>query len=137
VNENWDVNTQDYWWPLRGGEPVCEAIAFHTDWFDNEKLSALRAVLIEHGVGVVWELREFGETGCEQSVHTFEPVYNGEEGYWTSTGSEWLVYASHESSITLAGMWLVQGFRKRLPDCDQFRYAGPMSTPDQRGTWTW
>lgn len=135
VNQRWDVTTQHHWWPLREGVLPSAVIAFHTDWFDDEKIAALRDVLIDHGVAVVWELREFGEWGCEQSVRAFDPTYNGEEGYWTSAGTEWLVYASHESSITLGGEWLLQAFRQRFPACDQFKYQGPMSTPDRRGSW--
>jgi hypothetical protein len=135
LNSRWDVTTQHYWYPHREGEPAAEVVAFHTDWFDLEKIAVLREVLIEHGVGLVWELREFGEWGCEQGVSAFEPVYNGEEGYWTSSDCEWLVYASHESSISLAGEWLLRGFRQRFPACDKYGYRGPMSTPDQRGTW--
>lgn len=135
VNDKWDVNAGHYWWPLRTGAPPFDAIAFHTDWFDIEKIAVLRTALTDHGVGLIWELRELGETGCEHEVGSFAPAYDGEEGFWTSTGADWLVYASHESSITIAGNWLVQSFRKRFPDCDQFLYAGPMSTPDQRGSW--
>lgn len=135
VNARWEVNPGHYWWPLREGPQPLDVIAFHTDWFDGEKVAILRAELISHGVDRIRELREFGEWGCEQGIGRFEPTYNGEEGYWTSAELDWLVYASHESSITLAGEWLVRTFRQRFPECDRFAYAGPMSTPDRRGTW--
>jgi hypothetical protein len=137
LDARWDVKKHHYWWPLRDGAGPPDALSFHTDWFDAIRVAAFREVLTGHGVSQVWELREFGEWGCEQDVSTLEPVYTGEEGYWTSLSADWLVYASHESSITLAGAWLVAGFRERFPRCDEFWYAGPMSTPDQRGTWKW
>jgi pyrrolidone-carboxylate peptidase len=31
---------------------------------------------------------------------------NGLEGYWTTLGVEWLIYASHESTLTVAGTLL-------------------------------
>jgi hypothetical protein len=136
LDARWDVNTQHHWWPLREGDFPSHSLAFHTDWFNGEKQAFLREALMSHGVKSVWELREFGEWGCEQSVRELEPVYNGEEGYWTSSTLDWLVYASHESSITIAGEWLVQSFRQRFPLCDGFGYRGPMSTLDRRGTWT-
>jgi hypothetical protein len=135
LGQQWAVTTRDYWWPLRDGAPPEAAMAFHTDWFDDEKIAALRDVLINHGVALIWELREGAEWGCEQSVQSFHPAYNGEEGYWTSAGAEWLVYASHETSITLGGARLLRAFRQKFPDCDQFEYQGPMSTVDQRGSW--
>jgi hypothetical protein len=137
LDSRWDVKKHQYWWPLREGTAPPDVVAFHTDWLDEMKVAAVREVLIGHGVSQIWELREFGEWGCEQSVSVLEPVYTGEEGYWTSSSSDWLVYSSHESSITLAGEWLVATFRQRFPECDQFSYVGPMSTQDQRGTWKW
>jgi hypothetical protein len=58
VNQHWDVTTQHHWWPLREGVPPRAVIAFHTDWFDDEKIAALRDVLIGYGVALVWEVRE-------------------------------------------------------------------------------
>jgi hypothetical protein len=133
----WGVKSDHYWWPLREGVPPPDVVMFHTDWLDGMKFAAVREILFDHGINRIWELREFGEWGCEQHVSAFEPAYTGEEGYWTSSSSDWLVYASHESSVTLAGEWLVASFRQRYPDCDQFSYEGPMSTPDLRGTWKW
>jgi hypothetical protein len=135
LDEGWDVKLHHHWWPLREGEPPQNVIAFHEDWFDRDKIAALRELLVGHGVDQVWELREFGEWGCEQPTMAIEPSYTGEEGYWMSSKVDWLIYVSHESSITLAGGWLLEGFRKRFPACWQFTYGGPMSTPDQRGTW--
>jgi hypothetical protein len=66
-----------------------------------------------------------------------KPAYTSEEGYWMSFKVDWLVCALHESSITLAGEWVLESFRKRFPACGQFTYGGPLSTPDQRGTWKW
>ena len=135
VEQKWDAKTTDYWWPLRKGSAPRPAIAFHLDWFGEDKAAALCDVLVEHGVVLVWERGESREWGCHLSVHAFVPAYNGEEGYWTSEGAEWLVYASHEASITLAGEWLVRSFRGKFPDCDQFTYCGAMSTDDLRGQW--
>jgi len=120
LEARWGAKIGHYWWPLREGTPPSHLLAFHTDWFDAEKQAFLREMLLLHGVELVWEVREFGEWGCEQDAREFEPTYNGEEGYWTSSNSDWLAYASHESSITFAGEWLVRSFRQRFPGCDEF-----------------
>lgn len=126
-----------YWWPLREGAAPPDVLIFHTDWFDDTKVAVIRGILVGFGITRVFEVREFGDWGCEQSVITFEPVYTGEEGYWTSNNFDWLIYASHESSISLAGDLLVRNIRLQFPECDQFTYGGPFSTPDRRGTWDW
>lgn len=135
LDQCWGANAWHHWWPLRNGTASQYVLTFHTDWFDVGKQKTLREILGGHGVEHVLEFREFGEWGCEQHVDGLEAAYNGEEGYWTSSVMDWLVYASHESSITLAGEWLAREFQRRFPDCSKYEYGGPMSTPDRRGTW--
>jgi hypothetical protein len=137
LDDVWDIKMGHGWWPLRAGVAPSNVIAFHEDWFNRDKIAALRELLLDHGIDRVWELREFGEWACEQSTMALKPAYTGEEGYRMSSKVDWLVYVSHESSVTLAGEWLVEGFRRRFTVCDHFTYGGPMSTPDQRGAWKW
>jgi hypothetical protein len=40
------------------------------------------------------------------SNYLFPFWYNGEEGFWFDKSFDWLIYSSHESSITLAGLIL-------------------------------
>jgi hypothetical protein len=135
LRAHWGARDEHHWWPLIEGEAPVRWLAFHTDWFNNDKAAVLREILVNHGVEQVFELREFGYWGCERHVSTLEPVYTGEEGYWFTPECDWLVYASHESSITVAGDWIVDEFQKRFPGCEKYAYAGPFSTTDQRGTW--
>lgn len=125
-----------YWYPLRSETMPKGMLAFHTDYFDEEKASGLAGVLADYGVERLFELREGKQEGLELDLEFFYPLYTGLEGYWTSEKADWLVYASHESSITLAGDWLVEAFRARFVDCDEYQYRGAFSTSDLRGTWT-
>jgi hypothetical protein len=61
----------------------------------------------------VWELREYGPE-YEQDVSLFDPQYNGAEGYWSSGELDWIVYASHESSVTVGG-WLLADVKALWP----------------------
>jgi hypothetical protein len=70
----------------------------------------LQDTLAARGIERVWELREYGPE-YEQDVALFKPFYNGAEGYWSSGDMDWVVYASHESSVTVAG-WLLQELKK-------------------------
>jgi hypothetical protein len=47
---------------------------------------------------------EPGGFDYEMDLELFEPYYNGDEGCWTSENIDWLVYASHERSLTVAGL---------------------------------
>ena len=135
LRTKWGIDPSQYWWPLREGHRPGNTIAFHSDWFDETKVAATREALVEHGVGLVWELREGGDWGCESQVRSFDPKYTGAEGYWTSSALNWLVYASHESSITVVGQWLIDYLERTFPGTERFEYRGPKSTPDLRGTW--
>ena len=86
----------------------------------------LREVLASRGIASVWELREYGPE-YEQDVGLFEPYYNGAEGYWSSGNLDWIIYASHESSVTVGG-WL-------LPELSEYgrhgsRMCGPVSSTE-------
>ncbi len=91
-----------YWYPLTGEPPPPDVVAVQADWFYHAvPLDTLRGILRDQGIARVWELREFGPE-YEMDIALLEPEYIGAEGYWTSPGMGWLVYASHESSLTLA-----------------------------------
>lgn len=123
-----------YWYPLRAGSPSFETLAFHKDYFDRLREQKLRDILKLHGVDTIFELREGRWQELEIEVDSFEPYYSGMEGYWVDLNLDWLVYASHESSITLAGGWLTRAVRAADPGCECLQYEGPYSTSDLRGT---
>lgn len=56
------------------------------------------------------ELREWVDTthrNKEIELPELRPSYTGAEGFWTDRTFDWLVYASHESSVTIAGKRLL------------------------------
>jgi hypothetical protein len=70
-------------------------------------------------------LRELDtDTDREIDLALLEPVYTGAEGYWTDASLNWLVYASHESSVTVAGQRLLPLFQQRWPDWPRHLYVG-------------
>jgi hypothetical protein len=92
--------------------------------------------LEQRGVSKLFLLHEFGDPEYEIDLSIFVPGYrDGGEQYSTSTDTDWMVYASHESSITVCGEWMNQLLRKLHPECAERTYKGPYSTPDLRGTW--
>jgi hypothetical protein len=116
VAATWDIRP-GYWYPLgetnRMDVLALEARPFHA----GGGTAILRTYLAQHGVTTCWEFREFeGDSNLELTVHEFEPDYSGSEGYWTAPALDWLVYASHEESITLGGSWLVDAFKRAWPN---------------------
>jgi hypothetical protein len=112
-------------------------LAFHTDYFQSiNGQGILREALERHAISTVFLLREFGDPEYEIELGIFEPGYrDGGEQYSTSQQTDWIVYASHESSITVGGEWLIQVFHSLHPECIELTFRGPYSTSDLRGSW--
>jgi hypothetical protein len=136
----WDIG-ESYWFPLREGAIPPGVTTFHVEYY--EKMNGLRLLqesLMRRGVSRVFELHEFGpdEPDNEIELSILNPAYlSGGEQYCTDKNVDWVVYASHESSITIAGEWLTQIFKEKWPEWERRSYGGPYSTQDLRGTWKW
>lgn len=132
----WRIESH-YWFPLQEGVTPNNVLAFHTDYFRSiDGQSLVREGLGNRGVSTVFLLHEFGDPDYEIESGIFEPSYrDGGEQYSASKEMDWIIYASHESSITVGGGWLIDLFRGRHPECFEHTYKGPYSTPDLRGSW--
>ncbi len=134
----WDIS-KDYWFPLRTDSTPANMMAFHVDYIaEMDGLSLLHKALEMRGISRVFQLHEFGrfEPEYEIELSVLEPAYRGGgEQYCTSEAVDWVVYASHESSITIAGDWLTEIFREKWPEWAERTYKGPYSTEDLCGTW--
>jgi hypothetical protein len=102
-----------YWFPLSVERP--DGIeAFQDKYFESEfGESGLRALLSERGIQRVYELQEW-QTEYELELSVVEPSYSGSEGYWCDDSFEWIIYASHEGSITVGG-WFLNELKDRWP----------------------
>ena len=136
----WDIG-ESYWFPLREGPLPLSILAFHVEYY--KKMNGLRILheaLMRRSISRVFELHEFGpdEPDNEIELSILKQAYLwGAEQYCTGKNLDWVVYASHESSITIAGEWLTMIFKEKWPEWAQRSYRGPYSTEDLRGTWKW
>ncbi len=112
LQAEWGVTPRDYWYPLCAPPPRPDVAAFDEDQFRAAiPAAALVGALQRLGVERVWELSESGPEyevvpEYEMAVELFDPRCTGIESWWTAAAYNWLVYASHESSITVAGVLL-------------------------------
>lgn len=104
LQTDWGVS-QGYWYPLTDRKRE-DIEAFQDNYFEKEVgIETLRTIFRTHGIETLWEMREDG-INYELELSVFEPYYNGNEGYWCDATFEWIIYASHESSVTIGG-WLL------------------------------
>jgi hypothetical protein len=132
LRARWNVN--GYWFPLAECDPRMNIIAFHEElWNQRDGTYLLHQAMQERAIDRCFLLRE-GPTDYEIDRSLIKPSYDGLESFLTSD-FEWLVYCSHESSITVAG-WLADFFQAKWPDWTRITYQGPFHTDDLRGSWT-
>jgi hypothetical protein len=113
LRARWNI-PEGYWYPL--AERSVDHIEAFQDRYFLEFCSSfsLRNLLASRGISRIWELREHG-LEYEQGLEIFDPYYDGTEGYWSSGDLDWIIYASHESSITVGG-WLLDEIKKAWPE---------------------
>lgn len=120
----WNIDaSSSYWYPLAGDERP-DLLAFDSGYFGRDVhadlLHRIVRILKSHRV---WEFREFG-LSSEIDVALLEPVYSGEEGYWCDAACNWIIYASHESSIAVGGP-LLNEIKRGWPEWQQFLWKPP------------
>jgi hypothetical protein len=116
----WGVPVRSYWYPL-SETSIADIVAFRADDFrEFVPAHGLRRKLVKLSIERVWELREHGPEYSED-VELFDPLYNGAEGFWTASGYPWVIYASHESSITVAGA-LLSEIKRMWPTWQEHRW---------------
>lgn len=87
-------------------------------------------LLRSHDITRVLSLCELGESREEDlSAATFH-YSSGGEAFWVDDGMEWMIYASHESSITFGGEWLVTAVSGTVPDIHHYDHQGWQNPPD-------
>jgi hypothetical protein len=102
-----------------------ECLTLHTDWVDalSGHQQAIRSMLSKRGVTRLFEIREYGDN-YELDLQAACFSYNGAEGYWFVNDLDWMIYASHESSITFGGDRLIQAIRTSTDDIEKYLYRG-------------
>jgi len=109
-----------YWYPLDREEtakPPPHAMAFDAEPFGEEHvLELLRTALAGLDAVRVLQLCEPPEPDRELALEWLESVYEGSESIVTDASCSWVVYASHESSVTVAGEQILPALQEAWPE---------------------
>jgi hypothetical protein len=117
LSEKWGI-TSGYWYPLSDTTHplmahfplVAVALSKH-EWLppelaihDEQALDLkIRSFLDRRGVKRVFELWEDGQSYFLDLALAEFRYGTGMEGYWFDEANDWVIYCSHEGSVTLAG----------------------------------
>ncbi len=124
----WGIR-EGYWYPLAQRERD-DIEAFQHAYFEKEVgTEKLHTIFRNRGIERVWEMREDG-INYELELSVFEPYYDGNEGYWCDETFDWIIYASHESSITTGG-WLLPEIKSVWSNWKGRLWTTPFFDPPQ------
>jgi len=122
IKDAWEV-PKGCWYPLTDKKPS-NMEAFQDEYFErNISNDTLISFFKNRGITRFWELREYGAE-YEMAIEIFEPYYNGAEGFWTSSSLDWIMYCSHESSVSIGG-WLLDAVKQNWPDWEKYLWTTP------------
>ncbi len=118
----WKI-TDKYWYPLSLEKPE-NVEAFQDAYFEREVgYDFLIQEFEKRKVDRIFEIREYGASfEIERTI--FKPTYNGAEGIWCSLTFDWVIYVSHESSITFSG-WILKNVQDAWPNWKDRIWTSP------------
>ena len=117
LSKAWGV-TNSYWYPLK---PVhrTDVISFNADEFEHKfGFQKLREII--KNSFEIFEIKEWRDIGRQIKFEEFEPKYDGDgEGFWFPKNMKWIIYSSHENSISFGGDELIQSIKMNWKDWEQ------------------
>ena len=119
----WSI-TEHYWYPLTGKEPA-DTLALYAPHFKQQLGGKfLHSVLNSEGVVTLIEFCEDGDASS-LSANEVDFEYTGLEAFWSAPPFDWIVYCSHESSITLGGRSLLEPLKQAWPRWRNSQWRSP------------
>ena len=117
IARTWNVGPGAWWYPLVPTSRI-DVVAFEAaDFHAAVGTNGLQVILARHHVGRVLYFPEFDEFPAQEiDLDEVDFRYTGAaEGYWCDRNLDWLIYVSHEESITLGGEWLISEIQTVWP----------------------
>lgn len=113
----WDIE-KHYWYPLYECKRS-DVIAFNDNYIEDiasKVLDIQHILLLQNNIRIF----EMQEDRTIQVIETtsLDPSYDNKYGerFWFTEDMNWLIYASHEGSITFGGQELISALKERWPD---------------------
>ena len=108
-----------FWYPLAEIKDNVPAVAYNHDFFDDnvDKLETLKGIFDAHNIISVTVVPESNamykeDWQIDNAYDIWDYLFRSEQFVYDDSHT-WLIYSSHEATITFAGEWLV----KEIIDC--------------------
>lgn len=120
LKSTWDIKKR-YWYPLE----KCvrnDVISFDSEYINKSaKISFIKSILEEHDVVKLYEFREHGlayeiDNISDYTLWQSDDYFMCNEGFWFDDTMSWIIYKSHEDSITFGGEWIRSKLKEEWKD---------------------
>ena len=108
-----------YWWPLNETKPA-DTECFTDEIFCSKLgLSCLVQTIVEMGVNHLHKINEIHEDEIIKTEDIWS--YDGIEVVYCNDNVDWLIYFSHENTVTVSGKKLINALKKNWPEFEIYR----------------
>jgi hypothetical protein len=118
----WDVN-ELYWYPIYSCSRD-DVIALDSNYIVmNQKLKDIKRWLLGMDINKMYELRENGLAYEIINIEDYDlwesdDYFWNNEGYWFDQTFEWIIYLSHEQTMTFGGDVIIHRLKTEWEDWD-------------------
>jgi hypothetical protein len=114
LNARWHWRIPFGWIPISGEEIIADTEIYHADYFDFFEPEITEAIGRLYNLTEVYELVEDGQVGIRPIADcTF--FYDGLERLYTDENFQFMLYFSHETSVTAGGKELLTEIHRLWP----------------------
>lgn len=125
LGDTWGASREKYYWYPLSKETRNDLVALDSDRFAQEvPLQDFNKILAESGPSRSVELREWGPS-YEVDISALDFSYEGAEGFWFTAQLDWIIYASHEDSITIGGEVALEALKQVWPKWHEAVWTRP------------
>ncbi|OAQ43505.1 hypothetical protein A5893_17240 [Pedobacter psychrophilus] len=115
LNEKWNCNLPFGWIPITGEKGIPNTEIYQSNHF-TEHITNLPDILKDiYDIIEVFEIQESGNMTFKKATEC-DFVYDGLEYIYTDKKFQFVIYCSHESSITVGGKELLEKIHEVWPD---------------------
>jgi len=115
LNARWQWQIPFGWIPISGDEIIADTEIYHANYFDFFESEIMHAIGHIYNLTEVYELVEDGQVGVLPIADcTF--YYDGLERLYTDKNFRFMLYFSHENSVTAGGKELLDEIHKIWPE---------------------
>lgn len=122
----WDIKNH-YWYPLYDCQRH-DVIAFHDHYVKgiDSKMAQIQQFLIQQQRNQIYRMQEDRTISLLETVSlSFDKTLRNNEHFWFDLQFDWIIYHSHEGSITFGGNELITALKAEWHDWES--YVFPVS----------